>query len=109
MNVEIGYTPLFERRFKKHAKKFLSLNLDFKIFLESIDNYSSVDLGGNIHKYRIAVKSKNKGKSGGFRIITLELIVSTDTKTITFLTLYNKTDQSSISKNEINDILKDLS
>ena len=35
-----------------------------------------IDLGNNIRKIRIAIKSKNKGKSGGARVITYNLIAS---------------------------------
>ena len=108
MNIQLFYAPLFERRFKRFSKKFPSLESDLKQFLHSIENSKSVDLGGGIYKYRLAVRSKNKGKSGGFRVITLEVIVSSQSKNITMLTMYDKTDQSTISKTEINNILQDI-
>lgn len=80
---------------------------DLKLFINEIDKTKSVDLGGNLYKYRLPVKSKNKGKSGGFRIITFELIVSEEEKKITLLSLYDKSEQDSLSKAQINEILKD--
>ena len=33
-------------------------------------------MGNGIYKYRLSVKSKNKGKRGGFRVITFEVRLS---------------------------------
>jgi hypothetical protein len=63
-------------------------------------------MGGSVFKYRMSVKSKNKGKSGGFRIISFEVLVNENEKDITLLTLYDKSEQESISKAEIVEILK---
>lgn len=107
MKITVRYTHIFGRKFKKYARKFQSLTNDLELFINEIDKTKAVDLGGNLFKYRLSVKSKNKGKSGGFRIITFELIVSEEEKKITLLSLYDKSEQDSLTKNQINEILKD--
>ena len=106
MKLHVFYTPLFERKFKKHLKKYQSLSDDLKLFIEGVSTANPVNMGGSVFKYRMSVKSKNKGKSGGFRIISFEVLVNENEKDITLLTLYDKSEQESISKTEIVEILK---
>lgn len=108
MIVNISYAPVFERRYKRFSKKFASLESDLKNFIKDIETTNATDLGGGIFKYRLSVKSKNTGKSGGFRIITFEVIVSSYSKNITLLTLYDKSEDSTISKAEIQEIINSL-
>jgi len=77
------------------------------LFIDNLSKAKATELGGGIYKYRLAVKSKNRGKSGGFRVISLEVILSKNQKNIILLTLYDKSEKSSISKQEIATILKD--
>lgn len=106
MNITIYFTPVFKLNLRRYKKKYFSIETDLKIFIENIPDANPADLGGGIFKYRLSVKSKNKGKSGGFRIITFEVILSKDLKNITLLTLYDKSEKSTISKQEIVTILK---
>ena len=51
------------------------------------------DLGDGIHKVRVAISSKNKGKSGGARIITdITAILSLEKGVITLLYIYDKSE-----------------
>ena len=51
-----------------------------------------------MYKIRLAVKSKGKGKSGGFRVITY-LLTETEEGTETYLiTIYDKSEESRIKK-----------
>jgi hypothetical protein len=50
----------------------------------------------------MAIASKNKGKSGGARVITCTVLVDVENSEIYLLTIYDKSEQDSISKNEIN-------
>jgi len=107
MNVSIFFTHLFEVKFKRYKKKFVSIDVELKQFIESLSQITGTDMGNGIYKYRLSVKSKNKGKSGGFRVISFEVLVSENQKNITLITIYDKSEQSSISKKEINAILKE--
>jgi len=106
MNISVYFTPNFNKRFKKYQRKFQSIDIDLKLFVENLADSRSVDLGGGIFKYRLLVKSKNKGKSGGFRIITFELLVTESEKDITLISIYDKSELPSISKLKILEILR---
>ena len=54
-------------------------------------------------KIRLAIKSKGKGKSGGAGGITYLFI---ENETVYLLSLYDKSEQNSISDKEIKDLLK---
>ncbi|SHG56758.1 RelE toxin of RelE / RelB toxin-antitoxin system [Flavobacterium micromati] len=62
------------------------------------------DMGNNIYKIRLAIASKNKGKSGGARVMSFVKVTGTQ---VLLFSIYNKGDKDSISDNEIDDLLKD--
>lgn len=107
MNISVFFTHQFEVKFKRYKKKFQSIEAEVKLFTQTFSENVGKDMGNGIFKYRLSVKSKNKGKSGGFRIISFEVLVSEQDKNVTLLTIYDKSEQSSISKKEINSILKE--
>jgi hypothetical protein len=107
MNINLFFTPVFNTNLKRYKKKYISIESDLMLFIDNLSEAKATELGGGIYKYRLAVKSKNRGKSGGFRVISLEVILSKNQKNITLLTLYDKSEKSSISKQEIAAILRD--
>jgi len=62
-------------------------------------------LGNNCYKVRLAIASKGKGKSGGARVIT-HCYVTGDT--VFLLSIFDKSEQESISDNEIKNLLKPI-
>lgn len=64
-----------------------------------------ISLGNNIRKIRMRICSKNKGKSGGVRVITYLIKTSLDEGVINLVTIYDKSDRESISIKEINSLL----
>lgn len=74
--MEVIATNTFIRSAKPIAKKYRSFNTDYqKLVAElSANPHLGVDLGGGYRKVRMAITSKGKGKSGGCRVITLDLI-----------------------------------
>lgn len=64
-----------------------------------------ISLGNNIQKIRMRICSKNKGKSGGARVITYLIKTSLDEGVINLVTIYDKSDRESISIKEINSLL----
>ncbi len=65
------------------------------------------DLGGGVHKIRLAIKSKDRGKSGGARVITHQnVIVEVSGHIITLLTMYDKSEKDNIADKEIVALLK---
>ena len=63
---------------------------DFAGLLESLrrEPQQGVDLGRGLHKVRMAISSKGKGKSGGARVITLTVLISETDTNIVLLTIY---------------------
>ena len=72
MKYEIVTTDDFEKHFKKLAKKYRSLDGGYEILINDLlkNPTKGDDLGGNFRKVRMAIASKNKGKSAGARVIT---------------------------------------
>jgi len=107
MSFKILSTPPFERELKKLSKKYKSLKSDLSIFIISLlkDPGLGKPLGNNCYKIRVAITSKNKGKSGGARIITYVKVVD---ETIYLLSIYDKAAIDNISDNELITRIKDL-
>jgi mRNA-degrading endonuclease RelE of RelBE toxin-antitoxin system len=103
MNYEIVTTDTFRREFKALSKKYRSLPDDLAAFKKKLLQNPEIgdDLGNNIRKVRMAIASKNKGKSGGARIITYTVLVDVINTDIYLLAIYDKSEQDSISYQEI--------
>lgn len=93
---------------KKLYKKYPSLEQDYQNFLQSLkDNPEcGVDLGGGIHKVRMFIASKGKGKSGGAKIITLTILLAEDSTEIGLHYIYDKSNCETLTDKEIKEILK---
>lgn len=105
MSYNIIATPEFLKEAKKLGKKYRSLKEDLAVLIEELQQNptSGTALADNCYKIRLAIKSKGKGKSGGARVITHLFI---ENETIYLLSLYDKSEQNSISDKEIKDLLK---
>ena len=103
MNYQTVTTEDFDRKIKALSKKYHSLKADLIAFEKELLANPTLgdDLGGNIRKVRIAITSKNKGKRGGARIITCTVLVNVANTDIYLLTIYDKGEQKSISRKEI--------
>jgi mRNA-degrading endonuclease RelE of RelBE toxin-antitoxin system len=105
MSYKIISIPSFDRQLKRLSKKFPSLKGDFQELVNSLlDNPMQGDsIGKNSYKIRLSITSKGKGKSGGGRVITHILIQS---QTIYLLAIYDKSEQSTISNDELRALIK---
>jgi len=103
MNYEIASIPLFDKQVKRLAKKYPSLKFELAELIESLVNNpeQGTPLGNNFFKVRLAITSKGKGKSGGARIITFVKISLT---TVYLTSIYDKSEKSSISNKELQQI-----
>ena len=61
-----------------------------------------------MRKLRMAIGSKNRGKSHGARVITYTYTVDETEGIINLIFIYDKEERESISKNEIEELVKDL-
>lgn len=109
MNYEIIATKTFRKKVKALSKKYHSLKNDLDEFeKELLANPEMGDsIGGNVRKVRMAISSKNKGKSGGARVIICNFLVDFDNTDIYLLTIYDKNEQETISSFEIENIKKE--
>jgi len=108
MKIEFRYTSEFLRESKILSKHYRSFKDDLKSFLEEYAQNPDIgdDLGDGIRKVRMKIASKGKGKSGGARVITFTLYFDTSSSIVVLVYVYNKSERSSISKNDIIGILK---
>ena len=104
MSFEIRTISNFDKEFKKLFKKFPSIKNDLSDLMKSlqIDPLQGDYLGKDCYKVRMKIASKGKGKSGGSRVIACVKIIN---KHIILLSVYDKSDQSSISDNFLTQLL----
>jgi mRNA-degrading endonuclease RelE of RelBE toxin-antitoxin system len=71
MSYNLEFTDFFKRQLKRLIRKYPSLKKEvFQLFTTLETNpESSIPLGNNCYKLRLAIASKGKGKSGGARVI----------------------------------------
>jgi len=103
MNYKITTTKDFEQEFKRLFKKYSSLKNDIADFIKELKKNPTMgdELGKNTRKVRMAIASKNKGKSGGARIITYHFWVDISNTKIYLLIIYDKSEQEGISEKKI--------
>jgi mRNA-degrading endonuclease RelE of RelBE toxin-antitoxin system len=107
MSFNLIPTPEFERELKKLSKKYPSVKKDLFVLCSSLENNADTGtpLGNNCFKIRMAITSKNKGKSGGARLITHVKIVA---QSIYMLSIYDKSDSETITNEEILSRIKNI-
>ena len=110
MSFDIRTIKSFDKKVKKLAKKYPSLKDDLiNLGNDLLANPNlGTDLGNNLHKVRLAIGSKGKGKRGGARVITHTAIFSIQDGIITLLTIYDKSEQNDITEKEVEELLKEL-
>ncbi len=100
MKVSFILSDEFIRQFKRLAKKYPSLLNDYDTFKEELrkNPFQGNDMGNGVRKVRMSITSKGKGKSGGARVITLNVTqLEDDTIEITLLTIYDKSEISNVT------------
>ena len=99
--------PPFDRQFKRLLKKYPSIKIDFSDFLAELEQNSiqGTELGKNCYKIRIKISSKNKGKSGGGRIIANILISK---EKVYLIAIYDKCEKETLSDKELKSLLQSI-
>ena len=107
MSYNIQVSSQFKKEAKRLTKKYPSLKKELKEMSLSLSEnpFQGVHLGSDVYKPRISIASKGKGKSGGGRVIHY---VQLDDENVILLTIYNKGEKSSITKEEIEAILQEF-
>lgn len=108
MNYKIYSIPVFDKQFKRLFKKYPSLKNDLNIFVTNLiidPLQESISLGNGFYKYRMAISSKEKGRSGGARIIAYLKIIA---GVIYLTSIYDKSEKESISDKELIKLYKQI-
>lgn len=102
--MEIKATEVFLKCAKPLAKRYRSFKDDYKKLLDDLETnpHIGVDLGNGYRKVRMAITSKGRGKSGGARGITLDMLERNDCLYLIYA--YDKSDASNINL----DVLKEI-
>jgi hypothetical protein len=105
MSYKVELTDNFKKEAKKLIKKYPSLRTEIAELGKELAQSptTGISLGNDVYKIRLAIASKNKGKSGGARVISFVKIIG---KTVFLLSIYNKSEKDSISNKEIEALLK---
>lgn len=109
-NITISVSDDFAKEAKRLAKKYPSFKQDYKDFLLSIKNnpLQGDEITKNIRKIRMAIKAKGKGKSGGARVITFNILTDIKNGQVVFLLLYDKEDASTVKVNVVKQLVRDM-
>lgn len=107
MSFSIVTTQRFEKELKRLVKKFPSLKKEFAELISDIHEnpQTGTFISNHCYKIRLRIASKNKGKSGGARVITYLYL---GTETTYLLTIYDKGEKEELKPNEIKEIIDSL-
>ncbi len=105
MSYNVYPTPDFKKHFKKLYKKYPSLRDDLRELTNILANNpkTGISMGHGLFKVRMSIRSKDRGKSGGARIITY---IVTENKEVYLIYIYDKSRLENITKQQIEKLLK---
>ena len=105
MKYKVIPTPEFIKNLKSLYKKYKSVKkdvLDLSYKLEENPKLGT-SLGQNIYKIRLKNSDINRGKSGGYRIITYLIDEQNEVRLIT---IYSKSERENILDFELRELIK---
>lgn len=107
MNYKIAITHTFDKELKRLAKKHRSIKADVSELGQQLEQNPAMgdEVMKNCYKIRMAITSKNKGKSGGARVITYVYVVK---ETVFLLSIYDKGEQEVIENHELKALIEAL-
>lgn len=107
MTNKIVVCDSFRKQAKRLSKRYKSLPSDIQKIVDALklDARLGTSLGGNTYKIRVAVTSKNKGKSGGARIISY---VYVEKESVYLITIYDKSEIDNLSDAELRLLISEV-
>lgn len=107
MSYNIVPTHTFGRELKKLAKKHRSIKADIQELAEQLEKNPTMgdEVIEHCYKIRMAISSKNKGKSVGARVITYVYVAQ---ETVFLLSIYDKGEQEDIDNHELKALIETL-
>ena len=105
MSYKIAAIPNFKKEAKRLIKKFRSLKQELANLAQILEKnpHTGTPLGINCYKIRLSIESKQKGKSGGARVITY---VYVENNTVYLLTLYDKSEHEDVTDKDLKALIK---
>lgn len=106
MSYSIELSANFKKEAKRLTKKYPSLKTELaELFTKLEDNPTTgTPLGNDIYKIRLAIASKNKGKSGGARVLSFIKVTQT---TVLLFSIYSKGEIDNLTDKQIQELIKD--
>lgn len=107
MSNKIIVRPTFQKQAKRLARRYKSFPNDLQKLIDELKENAALgtSLGGNVYKIRLAIASKNKGKSGGARVISYAYQTA---ETIYLLSIYDKADTENITDSELKNLIAEV-
>ncbi len=107
MSYKIVPTHTFDRALRRLFKKHRSIKADVYELGEQLEENPNMgdEVIEHCYKIRMAISSKNKGKSGGARVITYVYVAQ---ETVFLLSIYDKGEQEDISNHELKELIEAL-
>lgn len=107
--IRVEYSPQFKKDVRRLAKKYRHIKSDLQPFIENLENRHLPGeriqgTGYDVYKERLRNSDLNKGKSAGYRVIYF--LKQHDL--VYLLTIYSKSDQPTISPQQILQIIDSL-
>lgn len=101
----------FVRQAKRLAKKHKSLPDDLVVLQQTLlkNPFAGTNLGGGKRKIRLKVASNGKGKRGGMRVITYNVVEAEEGVDVYLITIYDKSEFENVSDKYVDQIIKGLS
>lgn len=104
MKFEVLLSENFKKEAKKLIKKYPSLKSELPNLFKLLEDNPNegIFLGNNIYKIRLAIASKNAGKSSGARVLSFVKVIESE---VLLFSIYNKGETDNLSDKEIQELL----
>ena len=106
MSYRVELSTNFKKEAKRLSKKYHSLKSELEALFKELEENPTLGtpLGNNIYKIRLAIASKNIGKSGGARILSFVKITET---TVLLFAIYSESELDNLSDKQIRNLIKE--
>jgi len=106
-NYSVTAIESFRRDARKLIKKYRSISNEIIALSETLSENPTMgtSLGDGVYKVRLRIASKQKGKSGGARVITCVKVVR---ETVYLLSIYDKSEQADIADEKIQELIQEI-
>ena len=113
MNIKVRITLNFKKETNRLIKKYPSLVEDLSILQDTLLKNPKLGIPLGLNCFKIRLKSKRKGKSGGARIISFvestivsKIISKQNEITVYLISIYDKSEIDTISNEELKKLIK---